>query len=432
MARKLTRRKFIGEAGLGVFGFSIVPSWVVGGCTPPSDKINLGVIGLGKQGRILTGKFVGETRAQIVAGSDVWDSKRACYAEAVGERYAKLRGVSRYRAVDTYVDYGELLAREDVDAVVVATPDHWHAPQALDAIAAGKDVYCEKPLTNTVAAGRAMADAARESGTVFQVGSMQRSFGRFIRAKDLVRAGALGRVERVLVSVGDPARAYDLVPQPTPMGVDWNRWCGPAPLLGYHEDIAPPFVHAYPKWRLFAETGGGMLSDWGAHMFDVVQWCLDRDHTGPTRLLPPPDPGAVRGLRMRYADGVEVVHEDFGRGRAVRFIGSEGTLDVSREFLEADLTGLLPPLGELVGGAFGEDQGNHYEDWLAAIRSRGPTISPVEVGHRSATVCNVANIAYWLARPLTWDPVTETFPGDGEANAYLRRPRRDWASRAPG
>lgn len=421
---KISRRKFIANTSLALGALTIVPRHVLGrGFVSPSDKINIGVIGLGKQGNILSSRFLSNTQAQIVAGSDVWDTKREFFKENIEALYAAKRNVTGYKGVNTYLDYQELLERKDIDAVLVATPDHWHAIQSIDAMNAGKDVFCEKPLTNTIADGKAIVKAVKKTGSVFQTGSMQRSWERFIKAREIVSSGKLGAIKKVLVSVGDPARNYDLPAEPLPSGVDWNRWCGPAPLLTYNHRIAPSTVGFYPDWRHFKETGGGILSDWGAHMFDIAQWSLGMDATGPVKYVPPTDPKAVRGLKMYYENGIEMVHEDFGRGWGVRFIGSEGTMDVSRKYLETTPTTILSPNGIEDQGSLFKDQGNHYQNWLSAIKTRTQPICDAEIGHRTASVCNIANIAYELGRPLDWNPVKEKFKGDRQANA-MRKVRK--------
>lgn len=422
-----SRRTFLRTSALALGGLLIVPRHVLGrGFIAPSDKINLGVIGLGKQGIILASRFVGNTAAQVVAGSDVWTGKREVFQQQVARLYAEQRQQADYRGVQTYLDYSELLERSDIDGVIVATPDHWHAIQSIDAMKAGKDVYCEKPLTNTIAEGVDMVESARRYGRVVQTGSMQRSWARFRQAVDIVQSGKLGDIRQVLVSVGDPARPFDLAGEPLPAGLDWDKWCGPAPLLPYHHRIAPADTAFYPDWRFFRETGGGILSDWGAHMFDIAQWALGMDATGPVRYVPPQDRSAKRGLRMYYENGVEMIHEDFGRNWAVRFIGSEGSLDVSRSFLDASRPNILPP-APTDGSDPYKDQGNHYQDWLTAMQQRSRPICDVSIGHRTASVCNIANIAYELGRPLDWDPVRERFRGDGEANKLRKRKARRYA-----
>ena len=425
--KKVTRREFVRNMSIVLGGVTILPGHVLGrGVTAPNDKINLGFIGLGKQGNILANFFVNNTQAQIVAGSDVWNGKREAFKQNVESLYAEQRGQAKYEGVATYLDYRELLARKDIDAVVIATPDHWHGIQTVDAIKAGKDVFCEKPLANTIAEGRAIVDAVNQYDAVFQTGSMQRSWAIFQTAVSIVQSGKLGEIETVLVNVGDPAIPYNLEPQPTPDGVDWNLWCGPADLIGYHNSIAPKIVKTYPDWRFFEETGGGILSDWGAHMFDVAQWCLGMDHTGPVHYIPPNDLAAKRGLKMIYENGTEMIHKDFGRGFAVRFIGTEGEMDVSRSILETTPTSILPSVTKRTKEEIKGDYGNHYQDWISAIKTRGEAICPAETGHRTSSICNVANIAYDLHRPLEWDPVKEQFKGDKEANKMRKRTPRNY------
>ena len=422
-----TRRKFIKSSAIGVTAFSIVSRFVLGrGYLAPSDKISLGVIGVGKQGSGLARRFLIETQVQIVAGSDVWTPKREAFSKNVEKWYANERGTEKYNGVTNYLDYKEMLERSDIDAVIIATPDHWHAIQAVDALNSGKDVFCEKPLTNTIKEGRDIVNAVKKNNAIFQTGSMQRSWAKFRTAKDIVSSGKLGEITKVLVNVGDPARNFDLEGEALPAGVDWNRWCGPAPLLPYHSSIAPPIVDKFPDWRFFKETGGGILSDWGAHMFDIAQWCLGMDHTGPVKYIPPTDRSAKRGLRMFYENGIEMVHEDFGRNFAVRFFGSEGTLDVSRGFLETDPANILASVPGADDEKPFQDRGNHYENWMTAIKNRTETICPAEIGHRTATICNVANIAYELGRTVNWDPVKEKFVKDGQANKMRKRKNRKY------
>lgn len=421
------RRNFLKNTTLLFGGISIIPRHVLGkGFVAPSDKINLGVIGLGKQGNGLANRFIMETQAQIVAGSDVWRSKGDYFKSKVQESYAENRNVVSFDGVEIYPDYRELLERKDIDGVIVATPDHWHSIQSIDAMKMGKDVFCEKPLTNNIADGQAMVAAAKEYSSIVQTGSMQRSWYKFRVGEEIVSSGKLGEIQKVIVNVGDPHRAYDLPKEPTPEGIDWNRWCGPAPLVTYHHSIAPEVVKTFPDWRHFKEFGGGILSDWGAHMFDIAQWYLGMDRSGPIHFIPPENKGAKRGLKMIYDNGIEMVHEDFNRGFAVRFIGTEGVLDVSRGFLESLPASFVSsrPGAEMEKPFSG--QGNHYQNWLSAMKTRIQPICDVETGHRSATVCNVANIAYELGRPVEWDPIQEKFKDDAEANAMCSVVKRDY------
>lgn len=427
ISNQVSRRKFITRTALTVGAISIVPRHVLGnGFVSPSDKINLGFIGLGKQTNGLAKRFVASTSAQIVAGCDVWTTKTAWFEKHVGELYAKERKVKKYNGITSYTDYKELLDRKDIDAVVIATPDHWHATQAMDAMHAEKDVYCEKPLTHRITEGINLVNTTHKTKKILQTGSMQRSSENFKRACELVRNGYLGDIQKVLVNVGDPAMPYNMEEEPIPKELDWNKWCGPAPLLAYNHRLAPSRndVDFWPDFRLFREVGGGILCDWGAHMFDIAQWALGMDKTGPIRYIPPADRTSVRGLRMFYANGIEMVHEDFGRGWGVRFIGSEGSMDISRSYLETDPPNILTAELKDSDVRLYDTGGNHYQDWLDAIKNKTQPICDVETGHRSATICNIANIAYQLGRNLEWDPEKEQFKGDTEANTLRSRVNR--------
>jgi predicted dehydrogenase len=418
------RRAFIKKSALFFGGISIVPRHVLGqGFVAPSDKINLGFIGLGKQGGILANYFISKTEVQIVAGAEVWRSKQNWFKGVVEEFYAEKRGVNNYNGVVTYTNYLELISRKDIDGVVIATPDHWHAIQSIDAMEAGKDVYCEKPLANTLSEGKAMVEAVKKYNKILQVGSMQRSWGNFIKAKELISSGKLGKIEKVIVNVGNPAIPYNLPEEQLPKGLDWNLWCGPAPLISYNNLIAPEVVKTYPKWRDYKEIAGGILSDWGAHMFDIVQWCLDMDSTGPITYIPPQNPKAVRGLKMYYQNGIEMVHEDFGRDWGVRFIGTLGSMDVSRKYLETSPSNIIS-FSETDLEKLFRDKGNHYQDWISAIKTRNQPICDVEIGHRSSSICNIANIAYELNETLSWDPDKEKFKGNRLANKMRKRKPR--------
>jgi predicted dehydrogenase len=426
---QVSRRKFITRTALTIGAISIVPRHVLGnGFVSPSDKINLGFIGLGKQTNGLVRRFVDSTSAQIVAGCDVWTTKTAWFEKHVGKLYAKERKVKKYDGVTSYSDYKELLDRKDIDAVVIATPDHWHATQAMDAMHAEKDVYCEKPLTHRITEGIDLVNITHKTKKILQTGSMQRSSENFKRACELVRNGYLGDIQKVLVNVGDPAMAYNMEEEPIPKELDWNKWCGPAPLLAYNHRLAPSRndVDFWPDFRLFREVGGGILCDWGAHMFDIAQWALGMDKTGPIRYIPPADRTSVRGLRMFYANGIEMVHEDFGRGWGVRFIGSEGTMDISRSYLETDPPAILTAELKDSDIRLYNTNGNHYQDWLDAIKNRTQPICDVQTGHRSASICNIANISYQLGRSLNWDPEKEQFKGDAEANTLRSRVNREY------
>lgn len=421
----MKRRAFIKKSALASSTFSIVPSHVMGfsGVTP-NDKIQLGFIGVGRQGRGLMTNFVNYDNAAVVAASDVDIKKMAYFTETFQKQLVRKKKASQQ--LNEIKSYRELLGRKDIDAVVIASPDHWHAQMAVDAAKAGKDIYCEKPLSSSVAEGRAMVDAARKYQRVFQTGSMQRSWERFRHGVELIRNGYIGDIKEIKVAVGAPYKACDLPTQETPGTIDWDAWIGPAPYRGYHMDLACPLEDKrWGQWRDYKPFGGGMITDWGAHMFDIIQWALDQDHSGPTLFTPPSSP-AESGLTYTYDNGVKVTHTKWGDGNnEIQFIGSEGRLEVSRSYLRTYPNKALAdtPLKDSDMNRVYKSE-NHHEDWLDAIRNRIRPICDVEIGHRTASVCNVANIAYSLQRPLEWNPVREQFVDDPGANLMLDRAYR--------
>lgn len=422
----VSRRSFLGNMALAATGVMIVPRHVLGGTgfTAPSDRINLGYIGVGRQTRGgLTGWFLERDDVMVVAGCDVDNLKLDYFLNRVNNFYADKTGRSGYNDCVGYNDFRELLDREDIDAVVIVTPDHWHGVQGLLSLESGKDVYCEKPLSLTIKEGRAMVDATRKNERVLQTGSMQRSYDGFRRAAELVTNGYIGEIEKVVVSVGGPPDSCsDLKSQPVPDYLNWNMWLGPVQLTYYNEYYAPPIDwNGWARWRYCDRFGGGAMTDWGAHMFDIAQWALGMDDTGPVEVIPP-DGDEYPVLTYKYSNGIPMVRDDFDMGNAVRFIGTEGTIDVSRSEL------IVPDNleNQQIGGNdtrlyYSE---HHYLDWLEAIRNRTKPICDVEVGHRTATVCTIGNIAYKLDRPLRWDPENEQFVNDDDANKMLHRPYR--------
>lgn len=423
----VTRRSFLINSTLAAGVFTLVPRKVLGGenFVPPSDKINLGFIGTGIQAKGLFERFADLPDVQIIACCDVDSQKLNQFKKKVELYYAAKTGINKYNGCNTFEKYEELVAQPDIDAVVVSTPDHWHAIPAIAAMKAGKDVFCEKPMAHTIEEGRAMVEATRNYNRVFQTGSMQRSWWTFRHACELVRNNYLGKIKKILVNVGDPAIACDLASEPTPGYLNWDRWLGPVPKRPYNEILSPPVIQThFPMWRKYREYGGGILSDWGAHMFDIAQWGLGMDNTGPVKLIPPADKKAVRGLKFIYQNGVEMFHEDFKRRWAVRFIGSEGTLDISRSFLESKPENIVyKRISDNDTKLYRSS--NHYSDWTQAIRNRTKPVCDVEIGHRSASVSNLANIAYQLGRSLDWDPEKEKFKNDPEANKLRSKEYRE-------
>jgi predicted dehydrogenase len=342
--------------------------------------------------------------------------------DAVHRAYAEERRSGAYRGCAAFIDFRDLLARQDIDAVVIATPDHWHAIPAILAARARKDVYCEKPLSLTIAEGRAMVQAARDHNIVFQTGSQQRTEfnGVFRRAVEYVRSGRIGRVRTVRIGVGAPARPCDLPAEQTPEGVNWELWNGPSPARAFHHVLCPLGIHNhFPAWRDYREYAGGGLADMGAHHFDIAQWALNTDHSAPTEIHPP-ERGNT-GLRFVYAGGIELIH---GGPSGCTFEGTEGTIYVDRGRIESRPASILQqPLAER-DFHLPVIANSHQQNWLDCIRSRNRPVADVEIGARSAQVCQLGNIGYWLRRQLRWDPVREEFVRDDEANRLRSRENR--------
>lgn len=398
---------------------SIVPASVFG-AGAPSERIVLGFIGCGKQSQHLMRCFLGSPGTQVVAACDVDKLKLERSSKGIVERHYADRKDGSYKGCDAYGDFRDLLVRTDIDAVVISTPDHWHAAISIAACKAGKDIYCEKPLTQTIAEARAMVNAVRKYNRVFQVGSMQRSSGEFRFACELVQNGYIGDIKHVTVGVGGPPSDKILPAEPVPDYLDWDMWVGPAMWRPYNNDLAPHIsFDGFPNWRDHSYYGGGGMTDWGAHHFDIAQWALGMDGSGPVEILPP-DGKDVKVLIYKYANGIPMTRDN---ANGVLFEGTTGKVEVNRGYLKTwpdnlkDQT-IGPDKIHLY------DSKNHYTDWLDAIRKRSMPICDVATGASSVTVCHLGNIAYRLQRPLKWDPQREVFLGDDEANRLLSRPYR--------
>lgn len=388
----------------------------------PSDRLTLGFIGMGTMNRGHLGDFLGRKEVQVVAVCDVVAERRDDAKRMVESRYGKDKK-GEYKGCDAYTDFRKIIERKDIDAVVIATPDHWHAIPCLLAAAAKKDIYCEKPLTHNIAEGRAIVEAVAKNNIIFQTGSQQRTeFGNHFRlAVELVRNGRIGKVKTIRIGVGGPSQPCKLPTESVPEGTDWDFWLGPAPERGYHSDLCPKGIHThFPAWRNYWEFAGGQVADMGAHHFDIAQWALDMDGSGPIEIHPPEKKDS--GLRFVYANGVEMIHG--GEADCV-FVGDKGTIRASRGKIESDPAEIIKtPIGEKEWHCYPAN--NHKKNWLDCVRSRKITICPAEVGHRSATVCHLCNIGYRLRKPLRWDPVKERFD-DAEANKLTsREPRAKW------
>jgi predicted dehydrogenase len=427
MSSKFSRLDFLRFSALGASSL-FIPRALTAAEAPKkakkgdvNDKINIGFIGLGQQAIHLVNGFLTIPEVRVIAGCDIYDIKRDRFVERVNKYYAE-KGIKN--KLDMYIKYEDLLAREDIDAVVIATPDHWHAAIAIAACKAGKDVYLEKPLTFTVYEGQRLIEAVRANNRILQVGSMQRSMAEFIHAANVVREGKLGKISTIYAYAGEGPLPYTLETTAAPAGLDWERWVGPLPaewLNKYNHTLNPLLDEkgkdeCWGAWRWYQGLGGGFTTDWGAHMFDIAQWCLGKDGSAPTEILPP-SASPYESLTYRYDNGVEMIHKNVGHGQSVKIYGENGWIMVKRGQFLASSPDFMPT--DVDQKAVYETNVPHYQSFIDSIRSRRDPSVPVEVGHSSCVVCTIGNIAYELNRPLEWNPIVQKFMGDAEANSKL-------------
>ncbi|MEN6424167.1 MAG: Gfo/Idh/MocA family oxidoreductase [Phycisphaerales bacterium] len=420
--KKFSRRALLrsGATGIAALGLpSIVPASVFGadGAVAPSNRIAVGQVGFGWIGGSHLDTLLNRKDVRYVAACDVNSQRLAEVRQKIAAKYAEDPTKAGNADCTAYGDFREMLARDDLDAVVIATPDHWHALISICAAQAGKDIYCEKPLTLTIRESRAVVEAVRRYNRVFQTGSQQRSsvFGPFRRGAELVRNGRIGKVLSIDVSTGDPPIPCDLPAESQPADFDWSMWLGQAPERPYHSKLASI------NWRPYREYCGGGFADMGAHHFDIAQWALGMDDSGPVKVYPPDGDKRPR-VSFEYANGVVMNHVG-GNCLGLTFHGSEGTLYVGRDGLWTK----PEPIAEAPMGPNDvrlEESNDHHGNWLDCICQRRRCIADVEIGARSATICHLGNIAYQLRQELAWDPVQERFVDNEEANKLLSRPMR--------
>ncbi len=424
MSKSLNRRNFLKGFGMAAAAPMFVPARVWSGNDVPSDRIRVAVVGIGKQGTGLLRGFLHASGTQVLAVCDVDRKKLARGEQWINEFYAEKNGAS-YKACQATVDFRDIIARDDVDAIVLGTPDHWHAIPSILAARAGMDIYCEKPLSLTIGEARQMVDEVRRNGRVFQTGSMQRSSDRFRHACELVRNGYIGDIKHIRVSIATGFIPHpidcDLPAEPRPEELEWDLWQGQAPDRPYNNVLAPTIdFDGWPAWRNYRAYSGGGMTDWGAHHFDIAQWGIGMDESGPVEIIPAShsDFGL---LTYRYQNGIEMT-TDF-EDNFIRFEGTHGTVTVNRSMLKTDPAHLI---NEKIGpnDIHLYRSNNHHQDFLDAIRNRTRPITDVEIGARSVTVCHLGNLAHQLDRPLKWNPNAEEFIGDDEANKLRFRARR--------
>ena len=438
MPESTSRRRFLGTSAAAAAAPFLLPSRVRAADTSPNEAIQMGFIGMGKQNGGLMNGFIGKSEVNAVAVCDVDTTRREHFKKQAEDRMSKRKNAEGFKGIEAYEDYRELLARDDIDAVCIATPDHWHVPITLAAAAAGKDVYCEKPLTHTAHESIVLLDAFEKNDRVLQTGSMQRSSREFRVAVELVRNGVIGKVKEVYCSFGDPARVCDLKEEEMEPGLDWDGWCGPGPMRGYSSVLSPRGVHNhFPSWRNFIEYGGGMVTDWGAHHLDIAQWGLGRDGSGPVEIIPPSDPKAKRGCKFVYDDGVTLTHQD---GKGVEFVGETGRVVCNRGRFElwrgdGDKDYEFISRNQLDQAEEKYLQGDkieqvyrctdHKGDFLQRMRDRGKPICDPVVGAGSALVCHLMNISYMQNAHLKWDPENLRFAEGGGDPKWLTKEYRE-------
>ena len=423
----LSRRRFLGSvvcatgAGLTAPYFVQASSLGLGGATPPSDRIVMASIGSGGKGRHNTGEFLKIANVQFVAVCDVDQDHAGQDKQQIDTHY-------KHNDCRRYGDFRELLTTEKLDAVHVSTPDHWHALASIAAIRAGCDVYCEKPLANSVGEAMAIRDVAKHHQRIVQTGSHERSNSKIRFAAELARSGRLGEIETIEVNMpcGDESHHKDVlafkgIPEamPVPAGLDWNLWLGHTAVVPYHER------RSHFWWRFILSFGGGEMSDRGAHIIDIAQLALGMDHAGPVTIKAQGtrhpenlyDAFMDYDFECTYENGVKLIGAN-REPRGLKIIGSAGWVFVHIHGgeLEAEPRGLLEAQDLEID--LGRSPG-HHQNFVDCIASRAAPIADAEIGCRTATVCHLTNIAMLLNRPIQWDPQLEIIKGDDEATKLL-------------
>lgn len=450
----VSRRKFLeltakGAAASTVIGVpTIVPASVFGK-NAPSNKINIGQIGCGRIGR--DHDMVGTMQhdaARMIAVCDLDKNRLVDGKKLVESYYAKKTGNANYVDAKMYDDYREMLLNKDIDAVIISTPDHWHSQPAIEAALAGKDVYLQKPTSLTIAEGRMLSDIIQKKGTVLQVGTQQRSSPQFRIAAELVRNGRIGKLHTVKVGLpGDPSGPAAPA-MPVPAGFNYDMWLGSTPEVPYTEiGVHPQKGYGRPGWLRLEQYGAGMITGWGQHHFDSAAWGMDTELTGPISVqavaeFPKSGLWNVHGdfmVKAEYANGI-TMYTSGGFPNGIRYEGTEGWIWVSRGDYVASASdpvsreksskALDASDPKILTSVIGENEIHLYKsdeqhgNWLECIKTRKAPISPVEIGHRACSVCLISHIAMKLPRKLQWDPKTERFVNDKEANVMLSRSQR--------
>ncbi len=447
---QISRRHFLKASAFGAMGAAagplIVPSTLFGQ-SAPSKKIQIAHIGCGRIARDMDlPGIIKHDSARYVALCDLDAKRLAAGKKYVEDYYAKKTGSADAVKVKTFGDYRELLQMPGIDAVAISTPDHWHAELVIAAALAGKDVYVQKPLSMTLAEGRAVSDVISAKGRIFQIGSQQRSNTQFRTGCELVRNGRIGKLHTVKIGLpSDPSGAVE-PDMPVPPNLNYDMWLGPTPQVPYTEKrVHPQNDFSRPGWLRIDSYCLGMITGWGSHHVDIAHWGMDTEHTGPLEIdgkatFPKSGLWNVHGdyhIEAKYANGVNlIIDHTFTNG--VEFIGEDGWIFVSRGGGQATASDPASKTGKALAASdekilksvIGPNEvhlyksADHHGNWLESIQSRKPAVTTAEVAHRSTSTCILSWISMKLDRKLRWDPVKEEFAGDAEANAMRSRLER--------
>lgn len=452
--KRITRRGFIGTTTSALAMPWIVPSSALGadGAVAPSNRLTMGLIGRGCMGSGHLNMLVGNKKVQVMAVCDVDKSRCKEGKDVVESNYAVSQPAGTYKGCATYNNFQDMLARKDIDGVVIATPDHWHTPVSVYAAKAGKDIYCEKPVSMTIGQGRALVNAVRANNRVFQTGSQYRSMSTLHHAINFIRGGGLGKIKSVFTQWGYlnvPTVGRSRVPlnpklpeEPLPEGIDWNLWVGPAPAHPYNKAYHRNPIPGVVPWAFCTDFGNGATTYYHSHAADVIQYALGLEESGPVEIIHPSSK-QYPTLTCRYANGTLLHHMDnwnqvkqlyhavpeeaqlqgnFGG----LFVGERGWLNVMYKN-GADLQGSPDSLMQemklktrRISGA-----NNHHDNWFSCIKSRKRPSSYEEIGHRAASLGHLVTASFRLGRSLKWDPAKELFKDDNEANALLSYSMRE-------
>lgn len=435
---KISRRRFLSQGGAlaaaGVALPTLIPSRVLSAPDRPgaNERVTVGMIGVGRQAYLKSMKqFLKMPDVQVLAVCDVDSWRLDSARKAIEGQYGKSKPSGTYKGCDTYLDFNDLLARKEIDTVMISTPDHWHAPMAVAAFKAGKDVSLEKPITRTIAEGRGLSDMAAKLKRVFRVDSELRSKRGVHQAAELVRNGRIGRVHTV--TVGVPLGDVGCPPQPempVPKELDYERWQGPAPRAAYTQKrVHPPQSYGRPGWMRHLYYCDGMITNWGSHLDDAAMWCADLERTGPVEVegtgeYPPAESFwnvlLNFNIKYRFANGIKWTYRT--EKQYFKVEGTEGWVSASFSGIDAEPKSLLK--SEIKPDEIHFRMKSDKQDFIDCVKSREETLEPAEVGHRVTSLCHLGHIAIQVGGRLQWDPVKERFANNEAANQWLDKPIR--------